>query len=324
MNYLISLVSLLLLFILMIIYINIAEKFNIIDKPNQRSSHAIHVIRGGGIIFPIAILIQFPVFGFQYYWFVLGLLLISLISFIDDIKPVSNRIRIFIHFIAVALLFYQLNLFELQWFFIALAFFFVIGTINAVNFMDGINGMTGGYGLITLLSLLYINTTEKFTDSNLMLSVIISVFIFNFFNFRTKAKCFAGDVGSVSLAFIMVCFILQLLLKTQNLNYILMLAVYGSDVISTIIFRLIRKENIFEAHRTHFYQFLVNEKKMPHIMVAMIYCVTQIIINLALISFQFNSLTYLTLILLILGMFIVILRFVFEGYRRLTKNAGID
>ncbi|RYD80081.1 MAG: UDP-GlcNAc--UDP-phosphate GlcNAc-1-phosphate transferase [Sphingobacteriales bacterium] len=324
MSYTIALAFLLIFFFLMLFYIKIAGKYNIIDKPNQRSSHTGYIIRGGGIIFPLAILIQFPVFGFQNSWFVSGLLLISLISFLDDLKPVSNRIRLFIHSIAVSLLFYQLNLFELQWYFIAMAFFFVIGTINAVNFMDGINGMTGSYGLITLLSLLYINTSVKFTDSSLILSVVIAVLVFNFFNFRKKAKCFAGDVGSVSIAFIIVFFLLQLVMKSQNLSYMLLLAVYGLDVVSTIFFRLIRRENIFEAHRTHFYQFLVNEQKMPHLLVAALYCITQISINLSLIRFPFNSLTYLAFILLILGMFIVILRFVFEGYRRLTKNTDID
>ena len=324
MNYTISLIFLVVLFFLMLLYIKTAEKFKIIDKPNSRSSHTDHVIRGGGIIFPITILMQFPVFGFQYFWFIAGLVLISLISFIDDVKPVANRTRLLFHLVAVALLFHQLQVFELQWYFISLAFFFVIGTINAVNFMDGINGITGGYGLITLISLLYINQTAKFTDSNLILCAIMAVLVFNFFNFRKKARCFAGDVGSVSLAFILVFFLLQLIIRTQNITFIMLLLVYGLDVVSTIMFRLIRKENIFEAHRTHFYQFLVNEKKMPHLAVAILYSLVQLVINFCLICFPFSSLTYLVVILFILGMFIVILRFVFEGYRRLTKNAGID
>ncbi|MCZ4224358.1 MraY family glycosyltransferase [Pedobacter rhodius] len=324
MNFTISLILLVVLFFLMLLYIKTAEKFKIIDKPNRRSSHTDHIVRGGGIIFPIAILTQFPIFGFQNFWFVAGLVLISLISFIDDVKPVANRIRLFFHLAAVALLFYQLQVFELQWYFIFLAFFFVIGTINAVNFMDGINGITGGYGLITLISLLYINQTVEFTDSNLILCAIMAVLVFNFFNFRKKAKCFAGDVGSISLAFILVFFLLQLIISTQNITYIMLLLVYGLDVVSTIMFRLIRKENIFEAHRKHFYQFLVNEKKMPHLAVAILYSMVQLGINFCLIRFPFSSLAYLLIILSILGMFIVILRFVFEGYRRLTKNAGID
>jgi len=324
MNYTISLILLVVLFVLMLLYIKTAEKFKIIDKPNRRSSHTDHIIRGGGIIFPIAILIQFPIFGFQNFWFVAGLVLISLISFIDDVKPVANRTRLLFHLVAVAFLFYQLQVFELQWYLISLAFFFVIGTINAVNFMDGINGITGGYGLITLISLLYINQTAEFTDSNLIFCAIMAVLVFNFFNFRKKAKCFAGDVGSVSLAFILVFFLLQLIISTQNISYIILLLVYGLDVVSTIMFRLIRKENIFEAHRTHFYQFLVNEKKMPHLAVAILYSLLQLGINFCLIRFPFSSLTYLVVTLLILGMFIVILRFVFEGYRRLTKNADID
>lgn len=323
MNFTVSIFFFVILCILMVIYLRTATKFNIIDKPNDRSSHTEHIIRGGGIIFPISILLAFLLFGYPDVWFVTGLLLISSISFADDISPVSNRIRLIIHLIAVAMLFYQLRLFGYQWYLIALAFLFVIGTINAINFMDGVNGITGGYGFITLVSLLYINTTSHFTDSNLIFAAIIAVLIFNFFNFRKKAKCFAGDVGSVSLAFILVFFLLQLLIKTQNVAYILLLLVYGLDVVSTIFFRLIRKENIFKAHRTHFYQFLANEKRMSHLMVASLYCFAQLLVNFFLIVSQFNSITYLVVILFILGMFIVILRFVFEGSRRLTKNADI-
>ena len=324
MNYIIALIFLAILTLVMVFYLKAAEKFNIVDRPNERSSHIVHTIRGGGIIFPLAILLQFFAFGFQYSWFVAGLVLISAVSFMDDLKPLSNRVKLFFHLGAVALLFYQLQLFDLVWYFIILAIFFVIGTINAVNFMDGINGMTGGYGLITMVTLLYVNSFEKFTDSNTVLSIIIAILVFNFFNFRKKAKCFAGDVGSVSLAFILVFFLIQLLLKTQNFSYILLLLIYGLDVVSTVLFRLIRKENIFEAHRTHFYQFLVNEKKMSHLMVAILYCLAQISINFCLIHFRFSSLAYLAIIILILGMFIVILRFVCEGYQRLIKNGSLD
>ena len=324
MTFSLILISIIVFIVIEMGYFQLAKHFHITDHPNDRSSHTLVTIRGGGIIFPIAIFIQFPIFGFQNLWFVAGLVLISLISFIDDVKTVANRTRLLFHLVAVAMLFYQLQVFELQWYLISLAFFFVIGTINAVNFMDGINGITGGYGLITLISLLYINQTAEFTGSNLILCAIMAVLVFNFFNFRKKAKCFAGDVGSVSLAFILVFFLLQLIISTQNISYIILLLVYGLDVVSTIMFRLIRKENVFEAHRTHFYQFLVNEKKMPHLAVAILYSLLQLGINFCLIRFPFSSLTYLVVTLLILGMFIVILRFVFEGYRRLTKNADID
>jgi UDP-N-acetylmuramyl pentapeptide phosphotransferase/UDP-N-acetylglucosamine-1-phosphate transferase len=249
------------LFVLEIFYFKIADHFNIIDKPNARSSHQSITLRGGGIIFTLAALIFFFTFGFQYPYFILGLFLISLISFLDDIFTLNNKVRLGIHLISVLLMFYQWNLFSLNLYWIPIALIFVIGTINAYNFMDGINGITGGYSLLAIATLYYINEqVTSFTSSDLLITVGLSLLVFNFFNFRKKAKCFAGDVGSVSIAFIIVFLIGQLLIQTQNFNYILLLLFYGLDAVTTIVFRVIRKENIFEAHRSHFYQFLSNEK----------------------------------------------------------------
>jgi UDP-GlcNAc:undecaprenyl-phosphate GlcNAc-1-phosphate transferase len=313
------------LFALMLFYLYLADRNNIIDRPNARSSHSVHTIRGGGIIFPLATVLEYAYSGFQYGWFILGLVLISFISFLDDLKPQDSKLRFGIHLVAVTLLFYQLQLFAFPWYLIAVALIFVIGSINAINFMDGINGITGSYALLTLLTLLYINNYEQlFADQTMLVVAIIAVLIFNFFNFRKNARCFAGDVGSVSIAFILLFFILKLMIATQNLNYILLLLVYGWDVVSTILFRLIRKENIGEAHRTHFYQFLANEKKIPHLIIAAGYCLVQLGVNVSLIYRSTNNLSYLALILIITGTFIVVLRLIIQGRRQLIYRNHAD
>jgi len=172
----VALMILALLLNIEMLYFKLADHFRIIDHPNTRSSHTEVTIRGGGIIFPIALLL-FPLyFGTANSWFLIGLFLISAISFADDIKHVNNKLRLTIHLVAVGLLFYQLNLFGLSWYLILFAFFFTIGTINAINFMDGINGITGGYGLITLLTLLGINQyVTPFTDPNLLITASCAV-----------------------------------------------------------------------------------------------------------------------------------------------------
>ena len=306
------------LFVCELVYFKIANKYNIIDKPNHRSSHAQITIRGGGIIFPISLLAGSFYLGFNYIYFLLGLIIISIISFIDDIKPASNKIRIVVHIMAVMLMFYQLNIYNLSWYLVILSFVFVIGSINAINFMDGINGITGGFALITILSLYYINNYKfEFTNANYLSITIISLLIFNFFNFRKKAKCFAGDVGSVSIAFILLFFVLQLIIKSNNLNYILLFMLYGLDTFTTILFRLIKKENVFEAHRQHFYQFLANEKKIPHLLVAIIYSLIQAVINVILIEYSFTTPTALILSICIGLMLFTLLRFNFEGSKKL-------
>ena len=313
-------ITLVILFVIELLYFRIADHYNIIDKPNHRSSHTNVTIRGGGIIFALALLLYPAYGGLIYPWFMGGLLAISFISFIDDTRPLSSKLRIIVHLLAVALLFIQLNLFALPFYWVMLAFVFVIGTINAINFMDGINGITGVYGLVTLATLFYINSTLQFANQSFLLVSILSVLIFNFFNFRIKAKCFAGDVGSVSLAFIIVFFLLQLILKTQNVSYILLLLVYGLDVCTTIIFRLIRKEDITEAHRSHFYQFWANEKKVPHLIVAAIYGLSQLLINIAILNFNLHSLAVASVVIITGAMLFVTMRWYTEGRKRLIGN----
>ncbi|WP_316809635.1 UDP-GlcNAc--UDP-phosphate GlcNAc-1-phosphate transferase [Pedobacter agri] len=310
-----------LLFGIMYLYLQTADRYNIIDAPNERSSHAEHTIRGGGIIFPIALLLEFAFSGYQYAWFITGLLFISAISFLDDLKNQDFRVRFSIHLLAVALLFYQLNLYVFPWYIVGLALLFVIGGINAINFMDGINGITGGYSLLTLLSLLYINISHfHFIDNMIIIAAIAAVLVFNFFNFRSLARCFAGDVGSVSIAFIILFFILKLIIFSNNLNYILLLLVYGLDVVSTMFFRILRKENIFEAHRTHFYQFLANERNISHLQVTVYYCLIQLGVNLCLIFLNIDKISYLALILTITGTFFVAFRLVVQGRKELVKG----
>jgi UDP-GlcNAc:undecaprenyl-phosphate GlcNAc-1-phosphate transferase len=310
------------LFGIELVYFRVADNYNIIDRPNHRSSHTKVTIRGGGIIFSIAILLATVIRGFSEIYFVIGLFLISLISFIDDLRPLSNRIRILFHVVAVALLFYQLNLYNLSFSFALLAFIFAIGTLNAVNFMDGINGITGGYGLVALCSLWILNRKFAFTTGNYLTAAVVGVLVFCFFNFRKKAKCFAGDVGSISLAFIILYFVLLLVINTQDIKYIMLLFVYGADTVTTIALRVWRRENIFEAHRSHFYQFLANEKQIPHLTVTLLYMIMQALINIIVINTDINNLLRFILYIVAGVVIFALLRLKVEGRERLFKKAG--
>ena len=267
------------LFLLMLIYFRIAEKFNIIDKPNERSSHTKTTIRGGGIIFLVAIIIS-GILDQQYLIPMIGASIIGIISFIDDRITLSSRIRVLFHLAAVTLMFYFLPVFGiLSWWAVAILYVLVIGIINAYNFMDGINGITGLYSFVVLGGLQYVNLYQSsFATPDVIWLPMISCIVFLYFNFRKKAKCFAGDVGSVTMAFWIIMLLLQLIVKTNNYAYILFLAVYGVDAVLTIMHRLILKQNIFEAHRLHFYQILANDQKIPHLIVSSIYGVVQLLI----------------------------------------------
>lgn len=269
----------------MLLYFKVAERFNIIDKPNQRSSHSEITLRGGGIIFWFSALLYFVQHLKTNYLFFTGITLVSLISFWDDIQSLSNKIRISIHFLAITLIFFDLGLFDLIpiWG-VLIAYIFAIGLINAYNFMDGINGITGLYTVVVMGSLLYVNTNvQLFIDGIFIKYAMIASGVFLFFNYRKKAKCFAGDVGSIAVAFWIIYLVLKLILLTESIVWLLFLAVYGVDAVCTILHRLYLKQNIFEAHRLHFYQVLSNEYKIQHRLVSLIYALIQAGISLVVI-----------------------------------------
>lgn len=314
-------IILVLLITIELLYFKIANYYHIVDKPNHRSSHSEVTIRGGGVIFCLAAIIFFLFCDFQYPFFILGLFLIGSISFLDDILTLNNRIRLAVHLLSVILLFYQLSLFSTPWYWLFAGGIFIIGTINAYNFMDGINGLTGAYSLLAIGTFYFINEFEiKFTSSDLLQIIGMSLLVFNFFNFRKKAKCFAGDVGSVSMAFIVVFFLGQLILVTGNFNYILFLSLYGLDAAFTVCFRLIRKENIFEAHRSHLYQYLANKKNISHLYVSSFYVFFQLIINCMLIFYIKDSYIVSIVLLIICSLLYLGLRFIFEGKSLLSKH----
>lgn len=291
-----------LLVLLELAYFRVADRFNIIDKPNLRSSHTSIVLRGGGIIFLFGAWLFWAFFGLQYSWFILGLSLIGLVSFIDDIHSLPDSVRLVAQFAAMFLMFYQFDILNWHdWWMVLVALIVCVGIINAYNFMDGINGITGGYSIAVLLPLMYLNTSDGFISQDYLYVVGLSLLVFCFFNFRKKAKCFAGDVGSISIAFILLFAIGKLILKTGDLSYLTFLAVYGADAVLTICHRIQLHENLGEAHRKHAYQLMANELKMPHVLVSAIYMVLQLAISAGLIFLPVNHYLYMGIIIVALA-----------------------
>ncbi len=274
----------LVLFLLMLAYVYIAKRFNIVDTPNIRSSHERVVVRGAGVVFPLS-LIVFNVTFSQYYpnfhFVFAGAMLISLISFIDDIKPLPVWGRLPIHLLAVFLLLYGFDiLFLWKWWTISVFVFVMLGIINAYNFMDGINGITALYSLVAFSSLWYVSKYVEFTDATAFVNYgIVSCLVFLFFNFRKNAICFLGDVGSIGLGFWIVAAISYVVFWNYNFEYLLFIAVYLVDAGFTLIQRLLNGENISEPHRKHLYQMLVNECGYGHLKIAIWYSAVQLGVN---------------------------------------------
>lgn len=316
-----------LLFLLMWAYFKIADKYNIIDKPNHRSAHSEVTIRGGGIVFPVAFLLFFAtkvwvtfarlpagkaIFGSYDFWiFGLGLLLICAISFVDDILDLSTRIRIIFHIISVTLLLFFIDAFKiLPIWAIPLVYILIIGILNAYNFMDGINGITGLYSLALLATLFYVNSNiVSFIAPAFIIYPALACLVFLFFNFRKKARCFMGDIGSMGIAFWITALLALLIMKTGDYKWILFLAVYGVEVIATIMERLKLKENIFKAHRRHLYQLFANEKKVSHLVVSGLYAGVQVLTNIFVIQSEFSTAVLSAMVLVPLGVFYFYLKF---------------
>ncbi len=266
-------------FLIELAYFSLALRYNIVDRPNERSSHRRVTLRGGGVVFPISVLAYFLFFGWQYAWFVVGMLAISLISFADDVSHQPKRLRISIHLLAVLAMLYQVQLLAAPWWLVPVWLVVCIGTINAYNFMDGINGITVGYGAVVVASLWVANRWVPFVDESYLLCLAAANLVFGFFNFRKRARCFAGDVGSVGMAFALLFPVLMLVKETGEPLFLLLFAVYGVDAGLTIAHRLLKKENIFLPHRQHLFQYLANEFKWPHLRVTTLYMIVQALVS---------------------------------------------
>lgn len=292
------------LLVLELVYFKIADKCNIIDKPNERSSHSTIVLRGGGIIFMLGLWIWAAFtsagllntgLGFGYPWFLAAVTLIAGVSFVDDIRSLPDSVRLVAQFVAMGLMFYQLDMLHWEmWWVVIIALIVCVGASNVINFMDGINGITGGYALSVLLPLLLINNGAAgcdlnaqvaFVPTSLIMTVILADVVFCLFNFRPKgkAKCFAGDVGSIGIAFILLFMIGQLIMKTSDVTYLIFLLVYGVDGCLTICHRIMLHENLGEAHRKHAYQLMANELKIGHVKVSLLYMGIQMAVSLGFI-----------------------------------------
>lgn len=264
-----------------LIYFRIADKCNIIDKPNERSSHTKVVLRGGGIIFTIGLWVWSAFFGFQYPWLFAGVTLAAGISFVDDIHSLPDSLRLVVHFASLFLVLQEIGLLHWDmWWIVPVALIVAVGGANIFNFMDGINGITGGYSLAMLIPLLLLNQKYEFMDETMLVVVILSVLVFCLFNFRAKAKCFAGDVGSIGMAMILVFCIGKLMMVTGDITWIVLFLIYGVDGCLTICHRIMLHENLGQAHRKHVYQLMANELHIPHVVVSAIYMALQLAVSL--------------------------------------------
>lgn len=283
-----------------LIYFKIADRCNIIDKPNERSSHSTIVLRGGGIVFSLSMIVWIVLMIIQgkditsYLPFLCGLVLICGISFWDDVKSLPDSVRLVVQFVATGLMFWSIalgsdQLSVLPWYWVlafgVVALIVFVGATDVINFMDGINGITAAYSIAVLVPLALVNRSVSFIDESYLIVAILGVLVFSLFNCRPKgkAKCFAGDVGSIGIAFIMLFAIGSLIARTGDVTWMVLLLVYGVDGCCTILHRIMLHEHLGEAHRKHAYQLMANELKIGHVKISVLYLMMQLAVSLGFI-----------------------------------------
>ena len=311
-----------------LVYFRIADKCNIIDKPNERSSHSTIVLRGGGIIFTLSMIAWAVLMLIQgkdilpYVPFLIGLLLVAGISFIDDIHSLPDGLRMAVQILSTLLMFWSVGIYTAidPWWLMAMvavvALFFCVGATNFINFMDGINGITAAYALAMLVPIALVNgsSVAGFIEPSYLVVAIIGVLVFSIFNFRPKgkAKCFAGDVGSIGIAFIILFALGRLMLATKDVTYIVFFLVYGIDGSLTIFHRIMLHENLGQAHRKHAYQLMANELMMSHVTVSLIYMVMQLVISLGFIYLCPNTVLAHWIYLVVAGIVLAVAYVLFK------------
>ncbi|WP_439481008.1 MraY family glycosyltransferase [Algoriphagus formosus] len=307
-----SYLSVFLFFLLIaLVYYRLALRFDIVDRPNSRSSHTKVTVRGGGILIPVAALLWWMAYDFQNTWMILGMMWIAAISMLDDMFDISRLLRFGIQFLALSFAFWDLNLFsQIDWCLLPVFYFFGLRVINAINFMDGINGITGLYSLVFFGSLLAVNEYLPIFPEQLLSYQILALLVFFIFNLRKRALMFAGDIGSISLAYLMIYLLTKWYLVDHNPIIVLFLLVYGIDVFFTIFRRLIKGEKVTEPHRTHLYQYLVNQVKIDHVIIALVYAILQLLINFGLFIYngEYPNLTIAWAIMIALSLIYLALK----------------
>ena len=313
-----------------LVYFKIADHFNIIDKPNERSSHTRVVIRGGGIIFTCGVWLWSVFFGFQCPWFLAAVTLVAGVSFVDDIYSLPDSIRLVTQFTAMGLLFWQLDMIHPHmWWAVILALVVCVGATNIYNFMDGINGITPAYSLSVLIPILLLNQRDGFTSQSLIIVAILSILVFCWFNFRpkNKARCFAGDVGSIGIAFILLFLIGCKVMQTGDITWLIFLVLYGVDGCCTIAHRVMLHENLGEAHRKHAFQLMANELNMSHVTVSLIYMIIQLAISLVMVYLIPDTvLAHLIYLILVIVSLVIAYLFFMKKYYHLHAEylAGLS
>ncbi len=257
----------------------LALGWQILDVPNQRSSHESPTPRGGGLAIVVLSLAGYSGYGLWLaappkaiiYIYLAGAALIALISWIDDVRGLPNRVRFGVHLLSAILIILGIGA---AWKIVAvpffgdvalgmlgtvLALFWIVGLTNTYNFMDGIDGIAAAQALMAGAGWMILGAMSDQGDC-VAIGLLIAAASAGFLWWNLPpAKIFMGDVGSAFLGFTFAVLPVIAAQRNNRLAAAGMILVWPFvfDSVFTLLRRLSKGENIFQAHRSHLYQRLV-------------------------------------------------------------------
>ncbi len=255
-------------------------RHHIIDKPNARSSHKTPTPRGAGLVTVLVVFACYGIFSLllpghalQYWPIMAGLLGVAIISWLDDVVTLAPRWRLLVQIaaVSVALKFGTLNGLVFQGFLPAWADIIVAGLawiwfINLYNFMDGLDGITGMQTIfmaagISILGFMNIGYSSDYYYALVLIAAMLGFLKHNWH----PATIFMGDVGSISLGFLLGWMLLNLAASGHIAAALILPAYYAADTSITLLRRLFAGKKVWESHAEHFYQKALKIGGLGHI-----------------------------------------------------------
>lgn len=298
------------------LFLRLNKKWNIVDIPNERSSHTSPTPRGGGLIIVLVSLSAYAIYtnfisgDFSWAYFI-GALSIASISWLDDLYSVSTLWRFVVHSFSALLIVFWLGdfghvevpfwrAFETGLYGKILTFLWIVWLTNAYNFMDGIDGLAGTQAAVTGLGWLLVGNIVGLETQSFYAGVIAFSSIGFLIHNWHPAKIFMGDVGSAFLGYTFAVFpFLSSInsLKAESFLFwvtIFLVWLFVFDTVLTFIRRFFKREKVWRAHRSHIYQRLtktgLSQKKVVGLYALIsISIVIFILINLTTDKFQIAS-----------------------------------
>lgn len=299
-------------------FIQVAPKYSLLDIPNGRSSHKVNTPCGAGIVFGFVFIAGFVLFNFslvsEHYLTILAILIVYLTGIYDDLKNIGSKTKLFWIVIASILLCFDgLELTKLGTFFgveipigflaFPITIFAIAGFTNAVNLIDGLDGLAASISIVILSTLLYVGivNNDEFLiyGPALLISVLASFLLFNW----NPARVFMGDSGSLILGFIISIFAMKSLTYIDPIS---VLFLGGMPIVDTmVVIRRRRQRGIspFIADKNHLHHILYKFKLDKKFTVNML-IMLQMIFSLIFIQFmQADSALTLFLFLVLFSVF---------------------